>query len=72
MARVDLFKTVVLNFEGVPTIGQAFADEIFRVFANSHPEISIVPIKQNSEVKRMIEAAKMERPAELPTNLATL
>src|SRR3989338_2182080 len=54
LARVQLFKTVVFDFEGVPMIGQAFADEIFRVFANSHPEIQLLWIKANSEVKRMI------------------
>jgi STAS-like domain of unknown function (DUF4325) len=72
LARVELFKCVVFNFEGVPTIGQAFADEIFRVFANSHPKIEIYPIHTNSEVKRMIESARLERPLEPPTNLASL
>ncbi len=72
MARVELFKTVVLNFDGVPTVGQAFTDEIFRVFANTHPTIKIVPINANSEVKRMIASAKLERPVGLPTNLASL
>lgn len=56
--RVELFKTVMFNFEEVPTIGQAFADEIFRVFANSHPEINLVVVRANSEIKRMIAAAK--------------
>jgi len=56
--RVELFKTVIFNFEGVPTIGQAFADEIFRVFTNTHPQIEVVVIHANSEVKRMIAAAK--------------
>jgi hypothetical protein len=72
LARVDLFKAVVLNFEGVSMIGQAFADEVFRVFANSHPEIELLPIHTNSEVKRMIQSAKLERPAELPTTLSSL
>lgn len=58
LSRVELFKVVLLNFEGVPTIGQAFADEIFRVFKNRHPEIDIYPLKANTEVKRVIEAAK--------------
>ena len=44
VARVDQFKTVYFDFEGVETIGQAFADEIFRVFAKSHPEIAIIPM----------------------------
>lgn len=58
MARVDLFQTVVLNFEAVPTIGQAFADEIFRVFQLSHPQIRIVPINTSSEINQMISRAR--------------
>jgi hypothetical protein len=42
----------------VPTIGQAFADEIFRVFAAAYPKIELVPIHANSEVKRMIDRAR--------------
>ncbi len=72
LARVELFKTVLFNFEGVPTIGQAFADEIFRVFANSHPNIDLLAIHTTSEVKRMIESAKLEKPVELPTTLSLL
>jgi hypothetical protein len=52
---------VVFNFEGVHTIGQAFADEIFRVFANAHREIELHPVHANSDVKRMIESAKLEK-----------
>jgi anti-sigma regulatory factor (Ser/Thr protein kinase)/biotin operon repressor len=58
LARVELFKVVVFDFEGLPTIGQAFGDEIFRVFAQRHPEIELTVIKANSEVKRMIDRAK--------------
>jgi anti-sigma regulatory factor (Ser/Thr protein kinase)/biotin operon repressor len=58
LARVELFRKVLFDFKDVPTIGQAFADEIFRVFALSHPEIELVPIHANSEVKRMITRAQ--------------
>lgn len=58
LARVELFKTVLLDFAGVPSIGQAFADEIFRVFQGKHPDIEITPVHASSEVKRMIERAK--------------
>ena len=58
LARVDLFQTVILDFEKVPTIGQAFADQAFRVFAREHPNIRLVPINANSEVKRMILRAQ--------------
>jgi anti-sigma regulatory factor (Ser/Thr protein kinase) len=58
LARIELFKTVIFNFEGVETIGQAFADEIFRVFSLQHPEIQIFTSNANSAVKRMITRAK--------------
>lgn len=58
LARVELFKIVMFDFTDVPSIGQAFADEIFRVFANEHPDIQLLPIKASSEVRRMIERAK--------------
>ena len=32
LARVDRFKVVIFDFEEVDKVGQAFADEIFRVF----------------------------------------
>jgi hypothetical protein len=58
LARVELFKIVMFDFEGVPTIGPAFADEIFRVFAKEHPNIELLPLHASSEVRRMIERAK--------------
>lgn len=58
LARVELFQCVVFDFSNVVSIGQAFADEIFRVFANAHPKIELIPHKANSAVKRMIERAK--------------
>jgi hypothetical protein len=58
LARLDLFKVILFDFTGVPTIGQAFADEIFRVFAKEHPTIEIHAIHDNSEVKRMVERAR--------------
>jgi anti-sigma regulatory factor (Ser/Thr protein kinase) len=58
LARVELFKKVVFDFTGIETIGQAFSDEIFRVFAQQHPEIELTPIHANSQVKRMIGRAK--------------
>ncbi len=58
LARVELFRTVVFDFAEVPTIGQAFSDEIFRVFAQAHPEMKLYAVNGNSEVKQMIERAK--------------
>ncbi len=57
LSRFDRFKVVVLDFSGVALVGQAFADEVFRVFKAKHPEVEIVPIHASSEVKRMISRA---------------
>jgi len=54
LTGLDKFRSVILDFENVPTIGQAFADEIFRVFKNSHPEISVRTINVNEAVQFMI------------------
>jgi hypothetical protein len=66
LARVELFRVVVFDFDKVKTIGQGFADEIFRVFANRHPEIELTMIHANSEVKRMIDRATAGLAAEAP------
>ena len=58
LARVELFKTVVFNFEGLDTIGQSFADEIFRVFFLQHPEIHLVPINMSEGVEQMVKRAR--------------
>ncbi len=57
LARFDRFKTVVLDFMGVESIGQAFADEVFRVFPQEHPSVAIVPTNANPSVQRMITRA---------------
>src|SRR5665213_5721 len=58
LSRVELFKSVVFDFKGVDYIGQAFSDEIFRVFATAHPDIELLAISTNSEVRRMIDRAR--------------
>lgn len=54
LARLEPFKEVLLNFDGIDFIGQAFADEIFRVFKNTNPQINILSINTNDTVRRMI------------------
>lgn len=62
LARFDLFKTVLLDFSNVSSIGQAFADEIFRVFVSQHPEVELVHIHTGAEVAKMIARARGEEP----------
>lgn len=41
LAGLDKFKEIELDFKGVRTMGQGFADEVFRVFQNDHPKIRV-------------------------------
>ena len=59
LARVERFETVILDFSGVESVGQAFADEIFRVFAAQHPNVALLELNANSAVKRMINRARV-------------
>ncbi|MBU6321523.1 MAG: DUF4325 domain-containing protein [Patescibacteria group bacterium] len=52
---LDKFESIILDFDQVPTIGQAFADEVFRVFQQAHPKIELHPINMNDAVRFMVE-----------------
>lgn len=56
--RFEKFKTVILDFTGVAEIGQAFSDEVFRVFQNAHRDTKLVPINMTPAVKDMVFRAK--------------
>lgn len=58
LSRFDRFDEVWIDFDGVEEIGQAFADEIFRVFQNAHPEIRIIATNTSAEVNKMIARAQ--------------
>ncbi len=61
LARVNQFRVAILDFEGVDMVGQAFADEAFRVFAAGHPETELVPVNMTSQVEDMVERALRQR-----------
>ena len=61
VARFDRFKDVLLDFATVPMIGQAFADEVFRVFQNAHPDIKLRWVNATVEVEQMIRRALAHR-----------
>ena len=62
--RFERFKRVELDFSGIHDIGQAFADELFRVFANAHPDIIITPLNTEPAVAGMIRRAVALREAQ--------
>ncbi len=56
--RLHDFKHIMLDFGGINSIGQAFADEIFRVFDRNNPDIVISHLNINADIDRMIRRVK--------------
>lgn len=54
VARFDRFLEVILDFSGIDMVGQGFADELFRVFANAHPQVNLRPVNYGKNVENMI------------------
>ncbi|MDD4351594.1 MAG: DUF4325 domain-containing protein [Candidatus Gracilibacteria bacterium] len=52
---LDKFKKIIMDFEGVETVGQGFADEVFRVWQNVHPKIDLQAVNANENVLFMIK-----------------
>lgn len=61
LARVERFDEATLDFTHVRSIGQAFADEIFRVFASEHPNVHLRVVNANPKVQAMIRRARSHR-----------
>jgi DNA-binding Lrp family transcriptional regulator len=68
MTRVERFREVVLDFSGVNTIGQAFADEIFRVYQLQHPNVKLRWFNASQDVEAMIKRAIAEGVGQTPPN----
>lgn len=71
LARFEKFKEVMLDFENVAMIGQAFADEIFRVFQQQNPDVNITWINAKEEVEKMIRRIT-KRENNQPSNVSQL
>lgn len=54
---LEKFQEVILDFKKVETAGQAFADEVFRVWQRKHPKIKIESINCNENIRFMIKRA---------------
>lgn len=54
LSRFESFRELLLDFRGVEMIGQAFSDEIFRVFVRQHPEIRLRRTNTGEQVEAMI------------------
>ena len=51
--RLEKFEEAILDFDGIEWMGQGFAHQIFIVFQNANPQISIIPQNMNESVASM-------------------
>ena len=63
-ARLGEFRSADVDFSGVPVIGHAFADELFRVLAPSQPGLELVPVNMTPAVAALV--ASVTRSASQP------
>jgi anti-sigma regulatory factor (Ser/Thr protein kinase) len=61
-ARLEEFRFVELDFDGVEQVGQGFLDELFRVWSNGHPQTELIPINANPAISAMIAAVRSREP----------
>lgn len=54
MANLEKVREIVLDFRDARSVGQGFADEVFRVFANHHPGIVLWPENPSPAIMAMI------------------
>lgn len=60
MTGLEDFKKIILDFSHIQSIGQGFADEIFRVWRIHNPKIKIEAINTNENIDFMINRALRE------------
>ncbi len=53
--QASTFSEIVVDFDGINMISPSFADEIFRVYQNSHSNVDIRWINANESVSKMIQ-----------------
>lgn len=58
---LEKFKTIEFDFSGLDMMGQGFADQVFRVFANEHPGLELTPLNMSEEVFKMFRHVTAER-----------
>jgi anti-sigma regulatory factor (Ser/Thr protein kinase) len=57
-AGLNAFRRVEVDFDGVPDVGHAFADELFRVLPKAAPALALVPVNMSSAVAAMVGSVR--------------
>jgi DNA-binding transcriptional ArsR family regulator len=58
LERLEDAGEIVLDFAGVPAVGPAFADEVFRVFRRERPAVRLRRIGASADVERALRLAE--------------
>jgi hypothetical protein len=56
--NLEKFHEVCVDFKGIKLIGDSFADEIFRVFQNQHPNLKIECINANVHIENLVSGVR--------------
>jgi hypothetical protein len=51
--RLAQFNRAELDFSATEPVSHGFADELLRVFQQEHPEVALVPVGTNAQVRAM-------------------
>lgn len=52
--RLQRFRRVELDFDGLASVRHGFADELLRVFRHQHPEVDLVPVNMSPQVAALV------------------
>jgi anti-sigma regulatory factor (Ser/Thr protein kinase) len=58
VVNLDKFREVELDFKDVLQLGQGFADQLFRIFANENPQTSLHVSNASASIEAMINHSK--------------
>jgi hypothetical protein len=61
LANLEKFSDIELDFSGVDSVGQGFADEVFRVFASRNPGITIETTNANDVIAAMLSHVRRQQ-----------
>jgi len=57
-SRLSEFCRAEVDFDGVPQVGHAFADELFRVLKREQPALELVPVNMSPAVAAMVNSVR--------------
>lgn len=59
--RLEKFKVIVIDFDGVNWMGQGFAHQLFVIFPREHSDVQLLPINMNEDVVKMYNHVTLGR-----------